>query len=172
MKFKRRKNNNCLGYKIIPKSLGFRFKGKMRPSVNSLTLFWMEGEPLRLLCPPGQVGQGPEWADYSAHPLFPDICPPGGWGQHTLPNAVISNKGKEVLQTSLPTIRLEPGKLILQRTCRQGSSGIRRAWNREEDKSPADGGFPGGAVVENLPANAGDTGSSPGLGRSHMPQSN
>ena len=34
------------------------------------------------------------------------------------------------------------------------------------------GGFPGGAVVENLPANAGDTGSSPGLGRSHMPQSN
>ena len=32
-------------------------------------------------------------------------------------------------------------------------------------------GFPGGAVVENLPANTGDTGSSPGLGRSHMPQS-
>ena len=32
-------------------------------------------------------------------------------------------------------------------------------------------GFPGGAVVENLPANAGDTGSSPGLGRCHMPQS-
>ena len=33
-------------------------------------------------------------------------------------------------------------------------------------------GFPGGAVVENLPANAGDMGSSPGLGRSHMPWSN
>ena len=32
--------------------------------------------------------------------------------------------------------------------------------------------FKGGAVVENLPANAGDTGSSPGLGRSHMPRSN
>ena len=32
-------------------------------------------------------------------------------------------------------------------------------------------GFPGGAVVESLPANAGDMGSSPGLGRSHMPQS-
>ena len=31
-------------------------------------------------------------------------------------------------------------------------------------------GFSGGAVVENLPANAGDTGSSPGLGGSHMPQ--
>ena len=34
------------------------------------------------------------------------------------------------------------------------------------------GGFPGGAVVENLPANAGHAGSSPGLGRSHMPRSN
>ena len=33
-------------------------------------------------------------------------------------------------------------------------------------------GFPGGAVVENLPANAGDTGSSPGPGRSHMSRSN
>ena len=33
-------------------------------------------------------------------------------------------------------------------------------------------GFPGGAVVESLPANAGDTGSSPGLGGSHMPRSN
>ena len=34
------------------------------------------------------------------------------------------------------------------------------------------GGFPGGAVVESLPAGAGDTGSSPGLGRSHMPWGN
>ena len=33
-------------------------------------------------------------------------------------------------------------------------------------------GFPGGAVVENLPANAGDTGSSPGLGRSQVLRSN
>ena len=33
-------------------------------------------------------------------------------------------------------------------------------------------GFPGGAVVENPPANAGDTGSSPGPGKSHMPRSN
>ena len=32
--------------------------------------------------------------------------------------------------------------------------------------------FPGGTVVKNPPANAGDTGSSPALGRSHMPQSN
>ena len=32
--------------------------------------------------------------------------------------------------------------------------------------------FPGGAVVKNPPANAGDTGSSPGPGRSHMPRRN
>ena len=33
-------------------------------------------------------------------------------------------------------------------------------------------GFPGGLVVKNPPANAGDMGSSPGPGRSHMPRSN
>ena len=32
--------------------------------------------------------------------------------------------------------------------------------------------FPDGAVVKNQPANAGGRGSSPGLGRSHMPRSN
>ena len=32
--------------------------------------------------------------------------------------------------------------------------------------------FPGGTVVKNLPASAGDRGSSPGPGRSHMPWSN
>ena len=33
------------------------------------------------------------------------------------------------------------------------------------------GGFPGGAVVESPPADAGDTGSCPGPGRSHVPWS-
>ena len=33
-------------------------------------------------------------------------------------------------------------------------------------------GLPGGAVVENPPANAGGMGSIPGPGRSHMPRSN
>ena len=32
--------------------------------------------------------------------------------------------------------------------------------------------FPGGTVVKNLPVNTGDTGLSPGPGRSHMPRSN
>ena len=33
-------------------------------------------------------------------------------------------------------------------------------------------GFPGGTVVKNTPANAGDMGSSPGPGRSHKPRGN
>ena len=44
--------------------------------------------------------------------------------------------------------------------------GVRQGYKRDRK------GFPGGAVVESLPANAGDTGSSPGLGGSHMPRSN
>ena len=40
--------------------------------------------------------------------------------------------------------------------------------NENENLKSVGWGFPGGAVVENLPANGGDTGSSPGLGRSHM----
>ena len=43
-------------------------------------------------------------------------------------------------------------------------------WDKESQNLVP--GFPGGAAVENLPANAGDTGSRPGLGRSHMPRSN
>ena len=32
--------------------------------------------------------------------------------------------------------------------------------------------FPGGLVIKNLPTNAGDIGSIPGLGKSQMPQGN
>ena len=51
-------------------------------------------------------------------------------------------------------------------------SGIRKKLKENPHVKGKDGGFLGGAVVENLPANAGDTGSSTGLGRSHMLQSN
>ena len=37
-----------------------------------------------------------------------------------------------------------------------------------EGKSTLDRDFPGGAVVQNPPANTGDTGLSPGPGRSRM----
>ena len=59
---------------------------------------------------------------------------------------------------------------------------VRRAWKcedeetqnqkRHEGKRVLGGGFPGGAVVKNLPANAGDTSSSHDLERSHMLPSN
>ena len=42
--------------------------------------------------------------------------------------------------------------------------------NKQTKKSSMD--FPGGAVVKNPPANAGEVGLSPVLGRSHMPWSN
>ena len=47
-------------------------------------------------------------------------------------------------------------------------------WRREREKGAENlfedimGDFPGGTVVGNPPANAWDTGSIPGLGRSHM----
>ena len=51
----------------------------------------------------------------------------------------------------------------------QGAS--RRVGQGKRRIRPHNGDVPGGAVVKNPPANAGDTGLSPGPGRSHMPQS-
>ena len=48
--------------------------------------------------------------------------------------------------------------------------GWKKIFHVNGNQKKAGVGFPGGAVVENLPANAGDAGSSPGLGRSHMPR--
>ena len=65
------------------------------------------------------------------------------------------------------------GKLKSLRTVWWECKMVQLLWKRYGDSSKSKHrGFPGGAVVENLPANAGDTGSSPGLGRSHMPRSN
>ena len=56
-----------------------------------------------------------------------------------------------------------------------GSLGLADAnwciYRMDKQKAPT-WDFPGGTVVKNTPANAGDTGSSPGPGRSHMPESN
>ena len=46
-----------------------------------------------------------------------------------------------------------------------------KGWTYIAVKKNEGGGSPGGAVVESLPAGAGDTGSSPGLGGSRMPRS-
>ena len=77
------------------------------------------------------------------------------WGSHCGKQYGGSSKKLKIelpYDPAIPLLGIYPDKTIFQKdTC----------W-----------GFPGGAVVENLPANAGDTGSSPGLGRSHMPWSN
>ena len=53
----------------------------------------------------------------------------------------------------------------------QDSEAIKMFNNRWMDQEEVVRGFPGGAVVGSPPANAGDAGSSPGLGGSHMPRS-
>ena len=87
-----------------------------------------------------------------------------------------SKKGKLTSNEAVSEVETHDGisqetdmKLILQR---RFSTRAANPHSVAEDAKRGTWGFPGGAVVENLPANAGDTGSSPGLGRSHMPRSN
>ena len=65
-------------------------------------------------------------------------------------------------------MRMAGARKILDEPRTSRCQRIRKCSKKKERKKE---GFPGGAVVENLPANAGDTGLSPGLGISHMPQS-
>ena len=55
------------------------------------------------------------------------------------------------------------------KTC-EGYLAFQKFSERRSNKTAQ--GFPDGAVIKNPPANAGDTGLSPGPGRSHMPWSN
>ena len=66
--------------------------------------------------------------------------------------------------TGLSQCSAQHNKISLMTLGRKGRKG--------EEKERGDRDFPGGAVVKKPPANAGDTGSSPGPGRSHMPRSN
>ena len=76
----------------------------------------------------------------------------------------------EMIQTKNDFSELENMSIETSKTEKQKEK--KREKIRTEYSRIVGQGFPGGAVVENLPANAGDTGSSPGLGRSHMPRSN
>ena len=62
----------------------------------------------------------------------------------------------------------EKGSLVHKGTVNKVSANS----NQSQLKSPSSGDFPGGTVVGSPPANAGDMGSIPGTGRSHMPWSN
>ena len=60
---------------------------------------------------------------------------------------------------------------FFNRTMRQGESGVKQTLFNFTIIEIVLRDFPGGAVVKNPPANAGDMGSSPGPGRSHMRRS-
>ena len=73
------------------------------------------------------------------------------------------------------SIKLEEKKILRLKQKGKKRRRVRQEpckWGRGTDSEGWREGFPGGAVVKNPPANAGDTGSSPGPGRSHMPRSN
>ena len=55
---------------------------------------------------------------------------------------------------------------------RKESDTTEQLYNKNAPKKRTHGDFPGGPAVNALPASAGGTGSTPGLGRSHPPQSN
>ena len=73
-----------------------------------------------------------------------------------------------------PHLSTTPSELGQLQEVRKGRDCVRKTFQRSMAgcSKILSGGFPGGAVVESLPANAGDTGSSPGPGRSHVPRSN
>ena len=68
-------------------------------------------------------------------------------------------------------LRLGEGEGLITKGHTRASSSVQQ-WVVDASVKTLELGFPGGAVVGNLPANAGDAGSGPGLGRSHMPRSN
>ena len=56
--------------------------------------------------------------------------------------------------------------------CRLSLVAVSRGYSSCGARASHYSGFPGGAAVKDLPANAGDTGSISNLGKSHMPWSN
>ena len=61
------------------------------------------------------------------------------------------------------------GKCKLKPQCNNSSHTLKWLLSRKFKNNKC-WDFPGGAVVKHPPANAGDTGSIPGLGRPHMPR--
>ena len=90
----------------------------------------------------------------------------GQWGSWD--RAVTSAKKRWSLSCSL---------LPEQKHHRAGPTGHKQSfarvhWGWPSGQVQFSRSFPGGSVVEDSPANAGDVGSAPNLGRSHMPQGN
>ena len=85
--------------------------------------------------------------------------------------AAVGNTSRDTQNVAMTSVVME---LYLCQTLGEGRTGF-QAHRSSKYKAMIKiglGDFPGGTVVKNLPANAGDTCSSPGPGRSHMPRSN
>ena len=67
-----------------------------------------------------------------------------------------------------PEIKMIFRGVVKTRNWPWGQRGKMFPWWRQREGKKCLGDSPGGTVVKNPPANAGDTGSSPGPGRSHM----
>ena len=85
-------------------------------------------------------------------------------------------KGKKIL--TYEGISIKPSVDFSKETYRPGqgvrytpSTSTERKTTSHQEYLPGRD-FPGGTAVKNPPANAGDTGSIPGLGRAHMPRNN
>ena len=129
--------------------------------------------------PPGNSAwhTGPScfWPQLS--PIPPQWAQTASWTVHS--KNLFSCEGTHLCEDLLPVCNwmptqhlLEPGAPLQFPSCSVTSfsdtaSSMVQVCSKTEIQ-----GFPGGSVVKNPPANAGDTGSVPGPGGSYMPQSN
>ena len=77
----------------------------------------------------------------------------------------------EFSQLSLEVTSPDPSKSSLYFSWSASNSYFVKHKSKSGTRKKTHAGFPGGPVVKNLPCNARDTSSIPGLGRYHMPGS-
>ena len=84
---------------------------------------------------------------------------------YSLPHVPPGTEDRKVSNLDLPTWSLHS-------TGKEDNNHACKCEQKKQYLRCHEAGFPGGSVVKNSPANARDTGPTPGLGRPHMPWSN